>query len=117
MSIPTYTPTIRVPNLPLGAIVDENGYPTAEEQTFRQALITLLQNLFGDTGMIMPAQTATNMTTIQDNTQPAPGTTQGYVYTCQYGQMLYNSTDNSVQIAINSGDATGSPVFKTVTLT
>ena len=110
---------IRVPNLPSGRIVDDNGKPTDEELTFRQALVTLLQQLFGSEGLVMPTQTATNITTIQNNTVsiPLPGNPTNTAYTCEFGTMLYDSTDNSIRIAINSLSSDNAPVFKTVTLT
>ena len=110
--------SVRIPNLPMGRIVDANGQPTDEEQTFRQALLTLLQSLFGTEGVVMPSQTATNITSIQNNTDTTPGTSPATtVYTCQFGTMIYDSTDNSIRIAIDSGGPTHAPVFKTVTLT
>ena len=39
-------PVIRIPNLPIGQIVDENGNATDDELSFRHALITSLQNNF-----------------------------------------------------------------------
>lgn len=113
MTVTTYQPTIRIPNLPSGPIVDANGYPTMEEQTFRQALLTLLQNLFGDAGMVMPSQTTANMTTIQNNQQETPGTTTGFVYTCAPGTFLYNSDTNEIMVTVIEA---GVPVFKTVTI-
>ncbi len=99
--------TIRIPNLPLGPIVDKNGNPTAEELTFREALLGLLQTNFGPEGCVVPTQTAANITTIQNNTN-----SQG-AYTCQFGTFLYDSTNNVVKFTINDGS--GAPVFKTVT--
>lgn len=107
---------IRIPNLPTAKIVDENGFPTDDELTFRQALITLLQKNFGEEGLVAPTQSNALMPVgvdyinqIQNNQLP-----DGQ-YTCQYGTILYNSTANSMMMAIDDG--AGAPIFKTVTLT
>lgn len=100
---------LRVPNLPLGPIVGENGNASETELTFRQTLITSLQQYFGNEGVVVPTQTAANITLIQNN-QLANGD-----YTCQYGTILYNSTANSIMISVDNGS--GAPIFKTVTLT
>lgn len=104
---------IRIPNLPTDIIVDDKGQATDDEKTFRQTLITSLQKNFGDEGVVLPAQTAANILTIQNNNyiDQATGLT---VYSCQYGTMIYNSTANSIMIAVENG---GVPLFKTVTLT
>ena len=120
----TYNPNIRIPNLPNGKIVDENGYPTVEEQTFRQALLTLLQNNIGDAGTAITQQNQANMNTIVENTQitqlpEGAGITN---YTCQFGTMFYNTDPPSMsnpggyglQVAINDGS--GVPVLRTVTI-
>lgn len=100
---------IRVPNLPMGKMVDENGMPTDNELAFRQQLITTLNQLFGNEGCVVPTQTAANITVIQNNVNP-----QGQ-YTCAFGTILYNSDANSIMIAVDNG--AGAPLFKTVTLT
>jgi len=112
---------IRIPNLPTGPIVDANGVATDGESTFRRILITSLQKNFGSEGLVAPTQPNDAMTTpptdyidqIQNNTvfNPATGNDE---YTCQFGTILYNSTANSIMIAIDDG--TGAPVFRTVTL-
>lgn len=107
-------PIIRVPNLPTGQITDNNGNPTDDELTFRHTLITNLQKLMGNEGLVAPTQTAANITLIQNNTYPNPAT-GAPVKTCQFGTILYNSTDNSIMISIDDGS--GNPIFKTVTLT
>ena len=111
--VPNPPPVIRVPNLPVGKVVDEEGSATQEELTFRHALITGLQTYFGNEGLVAPTQANTTapadyITQIQNNKLP------NGQYTCQYGTILYNSTANSVMIAVNNGS--GQPVFKTVTL-
>ncbi len=111
--------TTRIPNLPLGKIVDENGMATPEEQMFRQALLTLLQTFMGDQGLVMPSQTTANILAIQNYQQPSQmGNMITYTYPCQFGTLIYNSDiadqTKSIQVAINNG---GAPLFKTVTLT
>lgn len=105
---------IRIPNIPSGKVVDENGFPSDDEQTFRQILISSLQNNFGAEGCVIPSLSATDIVKIQNNNfiDQATGNT---IYSCQYGTLVYNITANSIMAAIDNG--TGQPVFKTVTLT
>jgi hypothetical protein len=103
----------RIPNLPSGPIVDKDGNPTQAELNFRQMLLQQLQLLMGNEGLVMPMQSSSNITTIQDNSNLVPGTNIT-TYPCQFGTMIYNETDKSVMVAIDDG--TGVPVFKTVTL-
>lgn len=100
---------IRIPNLPLGQITDENGMPTDDELTFRQSLLTSLQRYIGNEGVVVPTQTAADILTIQNHVN-----SQGQ-YTCAFGTILYNSDANSIMIAVDGGG--GVPLFKTVTLT
>ncbi len=102
-------PVIRVPNLNVGKMVDEQGMATIEEMSFRQTLLTSLQQNFGNEGLVAPTQTAANITIIQDYQL------ENKEYSCQYGTIIFNSTANSIMIAVNDG--TGKPIFKTVTLT
>ena len=119
---------IRIPNLPMGPLVDQNGMPTDEEQTFRQALITLLQTFIGDEGLVIPTQDEASELLIQNNTEETPAGTYGtpiVTYTCALGTMLYvipdpnDYTHDKVVVAVrNSNDYPDSaPLFKTVTLT
>lgn len=103
---------IRIPNLPTGRIVDDNGNTSDEEQTFRQTLITSLQDNFGNEGCVVPSQTSANITKIQNHTviDQATGLT---VYTCQGGTMIYDSDTDELKVAILSG---GIPSFKVVTV-
>jgi hypothetical protein len=115
---------IRIPNLPTGPITDANGMPTGDELTFRQALITLLQQFMGTEGLVMPSQDAANVTTIQNNTTTTPGATPSTTYTCQFGTLLYipstttypASPNDSVVVAMNDGTVNQAPVFKTITV-
>ena len=47
MSASTGDSIVRIPNLPLDKMVDENGRATPSELTFRQTLVSNLQTLFG----------------------------------------------------------------------
>jgi len=108
---------IRIPNLPMGKLVDENGHPTDNELTFRQALITSLQNYMGNEGLVSPTQNDADKTTIQDNVD-----SQG-TYTCELGTILYvkhpsDYTQDKVMIAVRDDNTYPStpPKFKTITL-
>ena len=115
MTVPTRVEAnVRVPNLPLGAMVNEQGLPTIDMLTFLQTLVTNLQRYLGNEGLVAPTQTATNITTIQNNTVPNPSGGSP-VYTCQYGTIIYDSTNNLMKMVIDNGS--GAPIFKTVTLT
>lgn len=105
---------IRIPNLPLGIMVDDKGNATDNELTFRQALITNLQNLFGDEGVVVPTQTDAAspndfIKQIQDNQLP------NGQYTCGFGRFLYDATNNRILVSIDGG--AGVPMFMEVTLT
>jgi len=118
--VPIQRNTVRIPNLPMGQIVDANGKATDEEMTFRQALLTLLEQLAGNEGLVMPQQTDANITTIQNATIETPIGNSGSsvtTYTCAFGTMLYDSTTAEVKIAVEDPLSSGIPVFKTVTLT
>lgn len=112
------TQPVRVPDLPRGQMVDEKGYPTPEELTFRETLLTLLNDILGNTGLVMPQQTGSNIALIQNNTVLAPDASTP-IYPCQFGTMIYQtdamSGATAVKVAVNDG--TGVPTFMTVTLT
>lgn len=110
---------IRVPNLPLGAMVDDKGVATASETIFRQTLIRSLQQNFGNEGLVAPAQqntTAPNdaVLTIQNN-QVVNQATGQLQYTCAGGTLLYDSTNNNLLVCILASD--GTPTFKIVNVT
>jgi hypothetical protein len=107
---------IRIPNLPTGKMVDDKGNTSDDELTFRQVLVTNLQKLFGPEGCVVPSQTAADITNIQNNNYVDEGSGET-VYTCEFGTILYNSTDNSIMIAVSDGLIPPKPIFKTVTLT
>ncbi len=104
------TELIRIPNLPMGQIVDEQGMPTDDELTFRQGLLSSLQNYMGNEGLVMPSQTAANILIIQNHQLP------NMQYTCAFGTMIYNTTLATVMIAVETAPGSGIPIFKTVTL-
>ncbi len=112
-------PVIRVPNLPSGRIVDDNGAPTDDELTFRQGLITSLQQNFGNEGLVAPSQPNAaapndNITQIQNARIPDPITGLPNQYSCAPGTIIYNTTNDTLMVAIL---VAGVPTFKTVTVT
>lgn len=100
-------PTIRIPVLPTGKMVDDNGNPTDIELFFRQNLISSLQNNFGDEGLVAPTQPTTNITTIQNNVLP------NGEFSTPGGVFIYDSTTNTIKVSILVG---GVPTFKTITV-
>lgn len=115
--------TIRVPNLPIGNIVDENGMPTADEQMFRQNLITALQTLFGNFGVVVTSQDQTNITAIQNNVVTRQsGTSTISNYSCQFGTLIYKPSttvnpaipNDYLAVAMDDGTANQAPVFKRI---
>lgn len=102
------TDEIRIPNLHMGEMVDNTGYPTDDEMTFRQVLITNLQRLFGNNGVVLPSLTTVEIGYVENNVD-----IQGRK-TCAYGTMVYDTTVNQVKVAINIG---GNPVFKVIPYT
>lgn len=106
---------MNVPNLPVGQIVDKEGYPTDQMLTFLQNLVSGLQNNIGDQSFVLPTQTSAQITTIQNNVIPDPSNSLASLHTCEYGTGFYNSTANTITFCINNGS--GLPIFKTVTLT
>ena len=113
---------VRVPNLPTGQMVDEAGNPVDDELTFRQTLISSLQQNFGEEGLVMPTQyetvTQDYVTQIQ-NHQNIAGQ-----YTCQLGTLLYviaDPTDHTldkVMVAVRNDDTYPNtpPIFKEIQL-
>ena len=105
---------IRIPNLPLGQIVNDKGMATDDELTFRQSLITSLQNYMGNEGLVAPTQSDAAspndfIKQIQDYRTPDG------VYTCGFGRFLYDSTNNRMLVSIDGGG--GVPAFMEITLT
>lgn len=98
---------IRIPNLPNGKLVDEQGNASDDELTFRQGLITSLQQNFGPEGCVVPTQTAADIAIIVANQLP------NGQYTCRPGTLLYDSTNDLLKAVIL---VAGVPTLKTVTL-
>lgn len=107
-------PIDRVPNLPNGRITDENGYPSPEESLWRQTTFSFMQNNLGSEGLVAPTQTAADILVIQNNMNVNPATGASDIPSCQFGTILYNSTANTMMMAVDDGS--GNPLFKTVTL-
>lgn len=78
----------RIPNLHMGKIVDEKGYPTDDESTFRQVLITNLQRLMGNEGLVIPSLSYADIVKVVTNTQTIGGITR---YTCAFGTLFYST--------------------------
>lgn len=115
------TQPIRVPNLPIGKMVDENGIATPEEQMFRQALLTLLQTAFNNQGVLVPSQTAADVLKIQNNVvTKQSGSTTLTSYSCQFGTILYSPStatypalpNDFLAVSMNDGTANQAPLFK-----
>lgn len=115
----TLNPVVRVPNLPSGALVDNQGNATDDELTFRQGLISSLQQNFGNEGLVAPSQPNDaapndNITQIQNARIPDPITGLPNQYSCAPGTLIYNTTNDTLMVAIL---VAGVPTFKTVTVT
>ncbi|TAL08462.1 MAG: hypothetical protein EPO02_12795 [Nitrospirae bacterium] len=86
---------IRIPNIPLGKMVNEDGTATLDMMTFMQTLVSNLQNYFGNEGIVAPSQDQTNITQIAANTKPNPSGGVP-IQTLLPGTILYNSTTNKI---------------------
>lgn len=80
-----------------------------EWRNILQQLFQELQKNASNEGLVAPTQDQTNLIKIQNNLN------QNGTNSCQFGTILYDSTNNSIRIAIDNGS--GAPIFKTVTLT
>ncbi len=102
---------MNIPNLPVGEIVDENRNPTDSELTFRQNLVSELQSKAGEEGLVVPSQSAANITTIVANQLP------DLSYTCLAGTLLYDTTSVDPALALKVVVlVAGVPTLKTVVL-
>jgi hypothetical protein len=101
---------MNVPSFLDSRVIKEDGTWTDEWKTIMQALFQNMQSNLGNEGLVMPMQSAANIATIQNNTVLVNGNT---IYTCSYGTMIYNSSANTAQVALNNGS--GVPMFKTIT--
>lgn len=117
------TQPVRIPNLPIDKMVDDKGYATPSELTFRQSLLSNLQTLFGNEGSVIPTQSPDNATTIINNKTVDPATNVSK-YSCALGTMLYvkhptDYTQDKVVIAVRNDNTypVTAPIFQKVTLT
>lgn len=91
--------------------VNEDGTLTDVAQSFFDLLTTVLIKNIGQEGIIVPSQSATNITTIQNNM--TTNILLSNSYTCQFGTLLYDNTNNFLKVALNNGS--NIPIFKTIT--
>ncbi len=94
---------MNVPNLPTDPIVDNKGILTTIGKNFFEQLIKELFINFSNEGLVSPTQSDSNVTTIQNNQNSKSQ------YTTPYGTLLYNSTNNSLMVALNNGS--NAPIF------
>lgn len=94
---------MNIPDLPVSAITEENGYPSATELQFRQNLVQSLQYSISDEGLVPPSQNTANIAIIQNATNA-----QGQ-FTCPKGTLIYNTDTDELQVCIYAG---GIPAFK-----
>lgn len=114
---------VRIPNLPNGKIVDNDGMPTDDELTFRQALITSLQNYMGAEGLVAPVQNPANLLIIQNNRKTINNDPLIQQYTCLLGTIIYvqhttDYTQDKVMVAVRDDNTYPDtpPVFKEIQL-
>lgn len=109
---------MNIPNFVDMKVIGDDGYFTPEWKMIMQQLLTTLVDNASDEGLVAPTQpndvTNPNVTTIQDNkiqssVSPSP---PNFMYTCKFGTLLYNSTANTLMVALDSGG--GVPKFYTV---
>jgi hypothetical protein len=117
--------TTRIPNLPMGRIVDEKGFPTDDELTFRQVLLTNLQRLMGNEGLVIPSLEYADIVRIVNNTETVGTITR---YTCAFGTLFYstglpdpgppptNPNGNKIWVTIEDPANPGVPLLKEVNL-
>ena len=95
MTLPADVQVVRIPNLPMGHIVEQDGMPTDDELTFRQTLITNLQRLIGNEGLVLPSLTTAQIDTIVAATNPLGQ------YTCPFGTMFYDTDLNQIWVVVS----------------
>ena len=107
---------VRIPTLPMGKIVNEQGMPTDDELQFRQSLITLLNKLIGTQGVVPPSQTTADITLIATNQQITPLANGAYnsTYTMLPGALLYNTSTGKLVVNV---PVAGVPTIKEVITT
>ena len=111
---------IRIPNLHMGELVDDTGYPTDDELTFRQVLISNLQRLMGNEGLVIPSLSYSNIVKVVTNTQTIGVITR---YTCAFGTMFYSTglppaepNGGKVWVTVEDPVNPGVPLLKEVQL-
>ena len=113
----------RIPNLHMGEMVDSNGYPTDDELTFRQVLISNLQRLMGNEGLVIPSLLYADIVKVVNNVQTIGSITR---YTCAFGTLFYskglpppNGTEpngGKVWVTVEDPANPGVPLLKEVQL-
>lgn len=115
----------RIPNLHMGEMVDNDGYPTDDELTFRQVLISNLQRLMGNEGLVIPSLSYDDIVKVVNNTQTIGNITR---YTCAFGTLFYskglpdpgpppiNPNGNKIWVTIEDPANPGVPLLKEVQL-
>lgn len=102
---------MNIPNYLEIKVIDEKGYFTPQWKIVMQQLLTELQNNASNEGLVAPSQDASNITTIQNNQVNNPAPPPSTLYTCQFGTLLYDSTNNLLKVALSNA---GVPDFKTI---
>ncbi len=103
-----------IPNYVDMRVIGEDGHFTPEWKIIMQQLLTTLVSNAGPEGLVAPTQTDANLLLIQNNqvqSSTAPNTPT-FIYTCQFGTLLYDSDTNTLRVALDSGG--GVPLFYTV---
>lgn len=99
---------MKIPSLPVDRFIDPKVNDVSEGgRQFLDTLVNQLQTNFSEEGLVVPSQSATNITIIQDN-QNENGS-----FTCQGGTLIYNPDANSLMVSIL---VAGVPTFKTITV-
>ncbi len=90
--------------------VNEDGTLTDVAQAFFDLLNTVLIKNIGDEGLVSPTQSASDIAIIQNNFTLSP--TGLTTYTCDFGTIVYDSTNNKAKVALDDG--MGAPIFKEI---
>jgi hypothetical protein len=90
--------------------VNDDGSLTDVAQAFFDSLQSILVRNFGEEGLVSPSQSASNITTIQNNQEEGP--TGILSHTCKFGTFIYDSSNNKGKICLDDGS--GNPIFKEI---
>ena len=107
----------QIPDLPIDGFVDEEGNLSDAAKYFFQQLISVLQNIAGNYGLVPPSQSTADIATIAVATLTGltySATPPLNPYTVGGGTILYDSTLNVLKTIYLTG---GAPVVKTFTVT